>query len=312
MIASSSGCTPLFLNAEPQSTGTPSFASVARRMARRSSSIVGSSSWTNFSMRDSSWSASRSNRSCRAAAAASRYSAGISSSRHSSPISPSQTWAFISTMSMTPLKSASVPHGSCRMSGSAWSRSTIMSTVRPKSAPVRSILFTKQIRGYVVPVGLAPHGFGLRLHAGHGVEDRDRAVEHAQRALDLDREVHVARRVDDVDPVALPRTRGGRGRDRDAALALLDHPVHLRGALVDLADLVGLAGVVQDALGRGRLARVDVRHDPDVAGQGKRVLTDLQDLPGLPFDVLFGLCHVCRLSRLFCVSSGICSAGLAI
>jgi hypothetical protein len=32
-----------------------------------------------------------------------------------------------------------------------------------------------------------------------------------------------------------------------------------------LADLVGLAGVVQDALGRRRLAGVDVRHDAEVA-----------------------------------------------
>jgi hypothetical protein len=34
---------------------------------------------------------------------------------------------------------------------------------------------------------------------------------------------------------------------------------------VDLAHLVGAARVVQDPLGRGRLARVDVGHDPDVA-----------------------------------------------
>ena len=31
-----------------------------------------------------------------------------------------------------------------------------------------------------VAVGLAPHRLGLRLDAGHGVEDRDGAVEHAQ------------------------------------------------------------------------------------------------------------------------------------
>jgi hypothetical protein len=35
---------------------------------------------------------------------------------------------------------------------------------------------------------------------------------------------------------------------------------------VDLADLVRLAGVEQDALGRRRLARIDVGHDPDVPG----------------------------------------------
>ena len=118
----------------------------------------------------------------------------------------------------------------------------------------------------VVLVGLAPHRLGLRLDAGDRVEQRDRAVEHAQRALDLDREVDVAGRVDDVDPVVGPLA-GGRGRrDRDAALLLLLHPVHRGGALVDLAHLVGATGVVQDALGRRRLARVDVGHDPDVPG----------------------------------------------
>src|SRR4029453_8283156 len=58
---------------------------------------------------------------------------------------------------------------------------------------------------------------------------------------------------------------GGGRRDGDAALLLLHHPVHGGGALVDLADLVGPSGVVQDALGRRRLARIDVGHDADVA-----------------------------------------------
>jgi len=53
--------------------------------------------------------------------------------------------------------------------------------------------------------------------------------------------------------------------DGDAALLLLDHPVHDGGTLVHLTDLVGAARVVEDALGRGGLARVDVGHDPDVA-----------------------------------------------
>ena len=129
-----------------------------------------------------------------------------------------------------------------------------------------------------VAVGLAPDGLGLRLDTGDGVEHRDRTVEHTQAALDLDREVDVAGRVDDVDPVALPLTRGGGARDRDAALALLRHPVHLGGALVDLTDLVRLAGVVQDALGRRGLARVDVGHDADVARASERVLPDVESL----------------------------------
>ncbi len=116
-----------------------------------------------------------------------------------------------------------------------------------------------------VAVGLAPHGFGLRLDARDGVEDGDGAVEDAQRALDFRREVDVARRVDDVDPDPLP-VAGRRGRgDRDAALLLLDHPVHRRGAIVDFADLVVDARVVEDALRRRRLAGVDVGHDADVS-----------------------------------------------
>ena len=117
-----------------------------------------------------------------------------------------------------------------------------------------------------VRVGLAPHGLRLRLDAGDGVEHGDGAVEHAQRALHLDGEVDVARRVDDVDAVVLPLRRRRGGRDGDPALLLLLHPVHRGGALVDLAHLVGAAGVVEDPLGRRGLARVDVGHDPDVAG----------------------------------------------
>ena len=117
---------------------------------------------------------------------------------------------------------------------------------------------------HLVLVGLAPDGLGLRLDAGDRVEDGDRAVEDAQAALDLDREVHVPGRIDDVDAMVTPERRRGSRRDRDAALLLLRHPVHRRGALVDLAHLVGAAGVVEDPLGRRGLARIDVGHDPDV------------------------------------------------
>jgi len=101
----------------------------------------------------------------------------------------------------------------------------------------------------------------LRLDTGDAVEHGDRAVEDAQRALDLDREVDVAGRVDDVDLAVLPVRRGRRRRDRDATLLFLDHVVHDGGTLVDLTDLVAATCVEQDALGRRRLAGVDVRHD---------------------------------------------------
>ena len=75
--------------------------------------------------------------------------AGISSTSYASPlsVSPRQVSAFIETRSMTPMKSASVPIGSCSTSGTAASRVRIISTQRWNSAPVRSSLLTKQIRG---------------------------------------------------------------------------------------------------------------------------------------------------------------------
>src|SRR5918994_4154009 len=117
----------------------------------------------------------------------------------------------------------------------------------------------------VVLVGLTPHGLGLGLDALVAVENADGAVQHAQGTLHLNGEVHVAGGVDDIQALVVPETGGGSGRDRDATLLLLLHPVHGRGAVVHFTDLVGLTGVVQDALcGRG-LAGIDVGHDAEVA-----------------------------------------------
>mmetsp|Transcript_13838 Transcript_13838/g.27027 ORF Transcript_13838/g.27027 Transcript_13838/m.27027 type:complete len:662 (-) Transcript_13838:374-2359(-) len=61
---------------------------------------------------------------------------------------------------------------------------------------------------HAILISLAPDGFRLWLHAGDAVEHGDGAVEHAQRSLNLQREVDVARRIDDVDAVVLPVASG--------------------------------------------------------------------------------------------------------
>src|ERR1019366_1157604 len=140
---------------------------------------------------------------------------------------------------------------------------------------------------HVVLVGLAPDGLGLGLDTRHGVKDRHRAVEHAQRTLALDGEIDVTGRVDDIDAVPVPVTGGGGRGDGDAALLFLDHPVHGGGTLVHLADLVVLARVEQDPLGGRGLARVDVGHDANVANSVQGVfacghfLTDSLYLPAV-------------------------------
>ena len=79
--------------------------------------------------------------------------------------------------------------------------------------------------------------------------------------------------VDDVNALLdpLPRTargvpsaRNGSGSDCDSTLTLLLHPVSHRGAFMDLPHLVDRTGIEQNALGRGRLAGVNVRGDTDV------------------------------------------------
>ena len=167
------------------------------------------------------------------------------------------------------MKSASSPIGSCSTSGVALSRVDHHVDAAEEVRAGAVELVDEAHPRHVVLVRLPPDVLGLRLHAGDTVVDRDRAVEHAQRPLDLDREVDVAGRVDDLDDVALPLALGGGGGDGDAALLLLLHPVHDGGALVDLTDLVGDAGVEQDPLGRRRLAGIDVRHDADVADLGE-------------------------------------------
>ena len=118
---------------------------------------------------------------------------------------------------------------------------------------------------HAVLVGLAPHGLGLRLDPADRAEDCDRAVEHAEAALDFNREIDVSRRVDNIDAVVAPETGGRRRRDRDSALLLLHHPVHRRGAFMHLADFVVDAGVEEHALGSGGFAGIDVSHDADIA-----------------------------------------------
>ena len=95
----------------------------------------------------------------------------------------------------------------------------------------------------------------------------------------------MARGVDDLDAVVLtvlvPEARGSSGGNGYAALLLLNHPVHGGSALMDLTDLVGLAGVVKNTLGRGGLTGIDVSHDADVTGIGKLVLR-LSHVSSLP------------------------------
>ena len=118
----------------------------------------------------------------------------------------------------------------------------------------------------LVFVRLTPNRLGLGLHAALGAEHRHRAVQHAQRTLHFNGEVHVTGSVNDVDAVLFPETGGRSGGDGNTTLLLLLHPVHGRSAVMRFTDLVVDTGVVQNTLGGGRLTGIDVCHDADVSG----------------------------------------------
>ncbi|CAM5674005.1 hypothetical protein SVIOM342S_01395 [Streptomyces violaceorubidus] len=215
-------------------------------------------------------SATASSSSRRLRAASSRKASGTGfSSAESAP--SAHTRARMRGRSTTPVKPLSVPMGRCTTRGTGCSRSRMEATAVSRSAPARSISVDERDPGHAVPVGLPPHGLALRLHPRDRVEHRDRAVQHPQGTFDLVGEVDVPRGVDEVDPVPCPGAADGRGEDGDAAIAFLRVEVGDGGAVVDLAPLVGGSGGVEDPLGDGGLAGVDVGEDAQVADGGERL-----------------------------------------
>ncbi len=120
--------------------------------------------------------------------------------------------------------------------------------------------------GNMVFVGLMPDSLRLRLHASLGAQHRHTAVQNAKRAFHFHGEVHVARGVDDIDSMTIPRAGGSGGGNGDTSLLLLLHPVHGGGAIMGLTDLVVDACIIQDSFGGGGLTGIDMRHDADVTG----------------------------------------------
>ena len=89
--------------------------------------------------------------------------------------------------------------------------------------------------------GLGEHEAGLRHRSVHGVDQQQHAVDHGENALDFTAEIGVARRVDDVDVIVVPRDRGVLRQDGDAALAL--EGVRIHDALLQVLTRVERAGL---------------------------------------------------------------------
>ena len=123
----------------------------------------------------------------------------------------------------------------------------------------------------VVVDGLVDIGQGLGLDALAGVHHQDRALAGGERAGDFVGEVHVARRVHQIEDIGLAVVGlvvqpNGLRLDGDAALAFDLHRVeHL---LLHLTRGQA-AGLLDQPVGEGGFAVVDVGHDGEVADVGK-------------------------------------------
>ena len=106
---------------------------------------------------------------------------------------------------------------------------------------------------------------GARLDALGGVDHHHRGVDGGERAVGVFREVLVARRVEQVEDVAVVIEGHHRRDHRNAAVALDRHPVGARRAAValglDLAGEVDGAAEQQQLLGQRGLAGVRMGDD---------------------------------------------------
>merc|ERR1719428_56077 len=243
-IASRRGCTPLFLKAVPQVMGVKAVSIAPLRMHVFSCSTVGSWPSRYASSTSSSISIAVSIMSARTSAhfVLSSSSMGASALGYFLKVAPrfslSQMMASLATVSITPKKILLATDRQLQQQGLRVEH-VLYHFDAPVEVGTTAVHFVDEAHARdIILVGLVPDSLCLGFHACHTVEAGDGAIEHTERALHLDSEVHMSRRVDDVNALVLPCTSGGSRRDGDAAFLFLLHPIHGCSALVHLTDLM--------------------------------------------------------------------------
>jgi hypothetical protein len=116
-------------------------------------------------------------------------------------------------------------------------------------------------------VGLSPDRFALGFDPFTGAENDDCTVEYSEAPFDFRGKIDVAGCVEQIDGTFLPAKRDTRSEYRDASLLLLGIIIGFGRTGVDGPSSVLGAAHVEHLLGNGRLARIDVSNDTDVANR---------------------------------------------
>ncbi len=119
----------------------------------------------------------------------------------------------------------------------------------------------------MLPRGEKGVGDGLRFDALAGVHHQQRAFARGKRAGNLVGEIHVTRRIDQVEAISVSVFRvvvqaDAFGLDGDAALALQIHGVEYLFVHLALGER---AGHFQQAVRKRGLTVVDMRDDAEIA-----------------------------------------------
>ena len=95
-----------------------------------------------------------------------------------------------------------------------------------------------------------------------GVDHQQYAIDHFHNAFDFAAEIGMARRVHDIDAIAIPLKRGIFGANGDALFAFKIHRIH--DALLDFLIGAERPGLPQQLIYQRGLAVINVRNDAEV------------------------------------------------
>lgn len=118
------------------------------------------------------------------------------------------------------------------------------------------------------PLHLPVNSQRLTLNAPHTAKNQNGSIQHTQCALYFNREIHVPRRIDDVDVMVLPQCVRCRRLDRNTTLSFQLHGIH-SGAHVILSlyfvHLLDATGVKQNAFGQRGFTAVDMGRNSNIS-----------------------------------------------